>query len=103
MLFLAVPLSALAFDVNTIAEPKTDAGLNVVSFINNVFKFVWPIVVAVIIISFIIAGFKFLSAQGNPQQLAEARTALIWGIAGVVVIILAYSIISIVRNAFSLS
>jgi hypothetical protein len=51
---------------------------------------------AVAVISFVIAGILFLTANGEPEKIKTARSAVIWGIAGVVVGILAFSIIAIV-------
>ena len=62
----------------------------------------WVISVAFVIVQFIIAGFKFLSAQGNPQKIDEARHAVIWGTGGIVVILLAFSILVIMRVTLGL-
>jgi len=94
---LALPVVGLAFDVLTVPEPRV-VNVNVVGLVNLIFNFVWPIVVAVVIVLFILAGFIFLTAQGEPNKVAQARLAVVWGIVGVAVIILAYSIISIVRT-----
>jgi uncharacterized membrane protein YjfL (UPF0719 family) len=52
----------------------------------------------VAVICFIIAGVLFLTANGEPEKIKQARSALYWGVAGVVVGILAFSIIAIVSN-----
>lgn len=68
-------------------------------FFNNLFlTIIWIIAAAFSVIMFVLAGFKFLTAQGNPQETAEARRAVIWGLAGVAVIVLAWSIIGLVKN-----
>lgn len=56
-----------------------------------------------IIIMFVLAGFKYLTAQGNPQQVKEANQAVIWGLVGVGVVVLAWSIASIVANQITVS
>jgi len=50
----------------------------------------------VAVIMFVVAGVLFLSAQGEPEKLKQARAAVIWGVAGVIVGILAFSIIAVV-------
>ncbi len=50
----------------------------------------------VAVISFVVAGVLFLSSRGEPEKIKQARSAVIWGVAGVVVGILAFSIIAIV-------
>ena len=73
----------------------------VVNTITNVIESVlWTIAVTFVIIMFVIAGFKFLTAQGDPNKVGEARNAVIWGLAGSAVIVLAWSIVSIARNQF---
>ena len=67
--------------------------------IDNVVLFIlWSIAVAFVIIMFVIAGFKYLTAQGDPSKISEANKAVIWGLAGALVILVAYSIVSLVRT-----
>lgn len=91
---LAIPVAALAFVADAIPR---NVNISIANVLSGVFAIVWPVVVAVIIIMFIVAGFEFLTAQGAPEKLKLARSAVIWGIAGVMVIVLAFSIITIVR------
>ena len=95
---LATPVISLA------AIPNIPSGNPImpVQILDAAFMFIWPIVVGVIIIMFIVAGFEFLTAQGDPSKVARARQAVIWGVVGVFVILLAFSIIFIVQNAFNL-
>ena len=53
---------------------------------------------AIAVICFIIAGILFLTAGGQAEKVQAARSAFIWGIAGVVVGILAFSIIAVVGS-----
>ena len=53
---------------------------------------------AIAVICFILAGILFLTAQGEPEKLKAARLAVIGGVAGVVVGIIAFSIIAIVLS-----
>lgn len=57
----------------------------------------WVIFCGIVVICFIVAGVMFLTAQGDAEKLKTARSAFIWGVAGVVVGILAYSIMEIVK------
>jgi hypothetical protein len=63
--------------------------------------FMWVIFGAIAVISFVVAGILFLTAGGAPEKVQAARAAAIWGIAGVVVGILAYSILAIIGAALS--
>lgn len=50
------------------------------------------------VICFIIAGVLFLTAGGNAEKVQAARSAFMWGVAGVVVGILAFSIIAVISS-----
>jgi uncharacterized membrane protein (DUF485 family) len=56
---------------------------------------------AVAVICFVMAGILFLTSKGEPEKLKAAKSAVIWGVAGVIVGILAFSIIAIVSNMLS--
>ncbi len=50
------------------------------------------------VVMFVVAGILFLTAGGEPEKVQTARAAFLWGIAGVVVGIIAYSIVGIVAS-----
>jgi len=49
----------------------------------NVYNIVLAFVIGVGVIFVIIAGFKFITAQGDEGKLAEARKMLLWGLIGI--------------------
>jgi hypothetical protein len=59
---------------------------------------VWTIFGLIAVICFVVAGILFLTAGGVPEKVQAARSAFLWGVAGVIVGILAYSIIAIVSS-----
>lgn len=69
------------------------------AIINNILGFLWVIFAVFSVIMFILAGMHFMSARGEPGELEKARMFLIWGVAGVVVAVLAFSIPFVIRNA----
>ncbi len=99
--FLLAPVFALAWVPDALPNQWAP---NVVpaEIINAIFNFIWPVVAAVVVIYFIIIAFMFFTAQGKPDDIATARKALIWGIAGVAIILMAFSMIAIVRFALNL-
>jgi len=60
----------------------------------------WIIFGVITVVCFVIAGVLFLTAAGDPQKLSQAKLAVIWGAVGVVVGIVAYSIIYLVEQFF---
>lgn len=73
----------------------TGLASTVASVVTNI---LWTISVAFVIIMFVLAGFKYATAQSDSTKVSEATRAVVWGLAGTVVIILAYSIVSFVKN-----
>jgi hypothetical protein len=69
-----------------------------VAIVNGV---VWVVFCGIAVICFVYAGIMFLSAYGDPGKLQLARSAFLWGVVGVIVGILAYSIILVIERALS--
>lgn len=46
----------------------------------------------------IFSGFKFITAQGDPKALMAARSSLVWAIAGVAFIIIAWLVLQFIAN-----
>ena len=58
---------------------------------------------AVIIIMFIIAAFSFATSRGDATKVGEARNFVIYGVVGVVVALIAFSLPFVVRNLLNSS
>src|SRR3989344_5960036 len=59
---------------------------------------VWPIFFSVSILVLIWAGFLFLTAQGDPAKITASKKLVIWAIVGIVVAILAFSVINVIEQ-----
>lgn len=75
--------------------PSISGLTQIVVYIENA---LWIIFGLIAVICFVYAAILFLTAGGQPEKIQSARSAFIWGIAGVVVGIVAYSIIAIVST-----
>jgi len=95
-ILLVLPVAALAFNPGGV--PNAAPNLTINQLVDVVFSILWPIVVAFAIIMFILAAFLFMTAQGDPVKLQQARSAVIWGVVGVAVALLAFSIPFVIRN-----
>ena len=93
-------LATLALPAIAFAQPTVTIG-SITGLVSVVERFMWIIFGGIAVIMFVVAGILFLTAQGDPEKVQAARSAFIWGIAGVVVAIIAYSIIAIVTSALS--
>jgi len=93
---LAMPVLALAQVGGQPPPISTDLqGLG-----EKIVNAVWIVFTVIVIIMFVIAGILFLTAAGSPEKVAQARQAFLWGVAGVVVGILAYTMITVVTSIF---
>ena len=99
--FLLVPVAALAvegFDAG--ARPGLNLGaggqwLN--GIITTIISFLWVLFIAFAIIMFLVAGFQFLVAQGEPEGVKKAQKSLLWGAIGIFVGIVAFLLPFIIR------
>ncbi|MFZ1257932.1 MAG: hypothetical protein WAQ25_00495 [Candidatus Saccharimonas sp.] len=75
--------------------PKSDQGL-----LKNILLpvYFWGGVIAVIVI--VVAGYLFVTSSGNPQQVTRARNAVIGAAVGLIIILSAFTITSIVLGGF---
>ncbi len=95
---MLLPVMALAqMEPNAPGGPGTSVGSlqQIIHALENAAGLIFG---AIAVIMFIIAGVYFLTAGGEPEKVQKARSAFMWGIAGVVVGILAFSIIAVVGS-----
>lgn len=96
---LALP--SIAFGQFFPTMPSLTSGVDLLSLITIIASLIinatWIVSVAFVIIMFVVAGFKFVTAQGDPSKVSDARNAVIWGVGGIIVILLAFSILVVLR------
>lgn len=97
-IFLAVlvltgyPLSSVLAQPQAPLYQRPIAPTDLPTMIGSVVYMAWVIFVAIGIICFLVAGVLFLTSQGQAEKLKTARAAVLWGVAGIAVGILAFSI-----------
>jgi len=97
-ILLSLPLATvLAIDF----APPGVLNVTVTGLITKILDIVWAVFIGIAVILFIIAGVAFLTAQGDAEKIAKARQFVIWGAAGIVVALLAFSIVSILRTTIA--
>ncbi|OGZ85050.1 MAG: hypothetical protein A2401_03005 [Candidatus Staskawiczbacteria bacterium RIFOXYC1_FULL_38_18] len=72
---------------------------NLTSLGQTIVNQLWIIFTIIAVIMFVIAGILFLTSQGDPEKVTKARQAFLWGVAGIIVGVLAYTIVALVRGA----
>src|SRR6185369_5482432 len=96
---LLLPVMSLAY--TSTPEPSVNPGLNVDTLIALVVGIVWKVLVAIAVILLVYSGISFVLAQGDPAKIATARQFLLWGVVGVAVAVLAFSIPFVLKSFFS--
>ncbi len=92
LLVVLLPITVLAFAEPP--QPSPNQNISVAVLVDRILNLlVWPLATGIVIILFIMAGFIFLTAQGEPAKIQEARRAVIWGIVGVIIIVISFSIV----------
>ena len=61
-------------------------------------QIVFGIMAAVAVLMIVIAGFRFVTAQGNPQETAKARNTIVYAVIGLAVALVAEAIVSLVLS-----
>ncbi len=75
-----------------------DVEQNVVSLGETIVDILSLIVGIVSVIVIIFSGFRFITSGGDAQQVASARSGIIYAIVGIVIVILAQAIVAFVIN-----
>src|SRR3989338_5374408 len=95
LLFLFLPVLALAQFVPPVLGAVPAGGI--IGIVNISLTLVWIIFVAIAVIMFVVAGIQFLTAQGEPSKINTARQSVIWGTAGIVVALIAFSAVVMIK------
>ena len=91
------PINLVVGQLTSFATQDTDyKGL-----VDNIEKAVALVFSTLVVICIVIAGILFLTSSGDPNKVEKARNALIWGVVGVVIGIVAYSILGVINSMLS--
>lgn len=78
-------------DLNPIPDVTADSGQ-----LRAIVNMVLGIMGAVAVLIIVVAGFKLISSQGDPSQVATARNTVIYSLIGLIVIMFAFAIVNFV-------
>ncbi len=71
-------------------QPKANDGQ-----IDTIVQIVIATLAAISVLMIVIAGFRFVAGQGNPQEVAKARSTMLYAIVGLLLAICAQAIITL--------
>lgn len=85
--------SFIAQLINTDKLPKTNADQDT---LNEIFSIVFVTIGALAVLMLVIAGLRYIAAQGDPNKMAEAKNMIIYSLIGLVIAALAAAIVNFV-------
>jgi phosphoglycerol transferase MdoB-like AlkP superfamily enzyme len=97
-----VLLGAISLPVIALAQP-TGSVTSICQLVKKIESLTWTVFGLIAVICFIYAAILFLTAGGAPEKVQAARSAFLWGVAGVAVGIIAFSIVAIVGSGIGVS
>lgn len=71
--------------------PRTVAGG---SQLNDILRIVFAVLAALAVLFIVIAGLRFITAQGNPQEISKAKSTIAYALVGLLVALLAEAIVA---------
>ncbi len=92
LLFFLIPVFSLAQD------PLVQTGDDVIRIFENVLNWLWRVFLVATVIAFLLAGFHYLTAMGNPDKVGKANKMVLYGIIGVVVALLAAGMVELIKG-----
>lgn len=64
--------------------------------LQTILNVVLAITGAIAVLIIVLAGFRYVISQGSPDQVAQARNAIIYSLVGLVIIMVAFAIVNFV-------
>lgn len=101
--FLILVLFSLFFPILSALAQYTNP-LTTESFeelLNGIIEFLKAILIPFAALMFVIAGYLFITAIGNPQQIGMAKKTILFAMVGILFILLAEALIEMVRGWIS--
>jgi len=95
VLLLAFPLTVLAVEIENPLGWDSFAGL-----LNAIINFLFYLAIGIAPIMIIVAGFYFVTAQGEPKQINTAKEIILWTLIGLLVVIGAKGLIALFGQIF---
>jgi hypothetical protein len=79
--------------------PKVEA---TTAQLTDLLQIFFGVIAAVAVLMIVISGLRFITGNGNPQEISKARSTIIYSLAGLVVALLAEAIVALVLNKLTI-
>lgn len=67
--------------------------------LQDILRIVFAVLAALAVLFIVIAGFRFVTSQGNPQEVSKARSTIVYALVGLIVALLAEALVTFVLEA----
>ena len=91
----------LSSDIVCICNPLGTQSFE--GLINNIINFLFRISLIIAPLMFIFAGFLFVTSEGNPEKVKQAKDLIWWTIIGFVIILLARGLVEMLQSMLGVS
>ncbi len=65
------------------------------SQLHDLLQILFGVIAALAVLMIVIAGLRFVTGQGNPQEISKARNTIVYAVAGLLIALVAESIVSL--------
>jgi magnesium-transporting ATPase (P-type) len=72
------------------------------TLINNIINFIFYAALAIVPLVVVIGGFNILTSGGDPKKVETGKNIIIYALVGLIVVMLAKDIITVIRNVLGL-
>jgi uncharacterized membrane protein len=99
IIFFILSFGIVFGEPGTIKSPLEGAGITSISkLLEVIINGVTIVAIPIIVLAFIYAGFKFVAAQGNSNEVSEAKKIFLYTMAGAAIILGSNVILEVVVN-----
>ena len=98
VLFFNIEISQAACPPNAICIDNPLNASTTEELVNDIIGFIFWVAVAVAPIMFLVAGFYFITAGGDPKRVGTAKTIMIYTAIGLAIVLLARALVSVLKS-----
>jgi membrane protease YdiL (CAAX protease family) len=88
--------SLLAVPLLVLAQQAPPQNIDLIQVLENVRDWLFTILLIVAVIFIIIAGYNFVTAQGDPEKVRTARNFVLYALVGVAVAVASYALVNFI-------
>ncbi len=83
--------------------PNCVCNMTFADIIDKIINFIFYVAIAIFPIMAIVAGFFFLSSGGDPTKVKTAKNILLYSVIGLMIVLLAKGLISVIKQIIGMS